>query len=133
MSMHALLLVMALMSGPPEVKVDPYAKFTQDKVIQRMLWDANWYRKQSGRQPLVLDGNMCKHAMSHANWMGSYGMQHSNLPWMEGVGAGVSTPQAAVWMWRRSWAHNNLMMSGTRVGFGYKYVNGYPYWIFVTR
>lgn len=132
--MHAVLLLASLWVGPlPEAKVDPYAKFTKDKVIQRMLWDANWYRKQSGRKPLVLDGNMCKHAMAHAEWMGQHGMWHSNLPWMEGIAASVPKPQDALWMWRCSPAHNQLLMSGSKVGFGYKYVNGYPYWIFVTR
>ena len=133
MSMHALLLVTSLLVGPFPEKADPYAEFTRDKVIQRMLWDANWYRKQSGRQPLTLDGDMCKRVMTHANWMGSYGMRHSSLPWMEGIAAGVAAPQDAIWMWRMSSPHNQLLMSGSKVGFGYKYVNGYSYWIFVTR
>ena len=102
--------------------------------ILRLVAQTNQHRAQMGLGPVVLDTSMCLDAQRHASWMAASGaFQHSNLPYLEIIFHGVATPEAAIQGWIASPAHHGIMLSGSRVGFGYQVRGGYPYWVGVFR
>jgi len=106
----------------------------KNESILKLVALTNQHRSQMGLAPVVLDTEMCLDAQRHASWMASTGaFQHSSLPYLEIIFHGVATPDAAIQGWIASPAHHGIMLSGTRVGFGYQVRGGYPYWVGVFR
>ena len=106
----------------------------KNESILKLVALTNQHRAQMGLAPVVLDTAMCLDAQRHASWMASTGaFQHSSLPYLEIIFHGVATPEAAIQGWIASPAHHGIMLSGTRVGFGYQVRGGYPYWVGVFR
>ena len=112
----------------------PHDWLIKHETILRLVELTNHHRAQMGMGPVVLDTQMCLDAQRHANWMATYGsFQHSGLPYMEIIYQSVGTPEAAIQGWIASPPHHGIMLSGTRVGYGYMMRNGYPYWVGVFR
>ncbi len=106
----------------------------KNETILRLVDQTNQHRARMGLGPVTIDAQMCLDAQRHANWMASFGaFQHSGLPYLEIIFHGVTTPEAAIQGWIASPAHHGIMLSGSRVGFGYQIRNGYPYWVGVFR
>jgi hypothetical protein len=117
-----------------EEKPGPHDWLIKNENIVRLVSRTNQHRAQMGLGPVVLDTQMCLDAQRHATWMASTGaFQHSSLPYMEIIFQGVGTPEGAVQGWIASPAHHGIMLSGSRVGFGYQLRGGYPYWVGVFR
>ena len=112
----------------------PHDWLIKNEAILRLVAQTNQHRAQMGLAPVELDAQMCLDAQRHANWMASTGaFQHSGLPYLEIIFQGVATPEGAVQGWIASPPHHGIMLSGTRVGFGYQVRGGYPYWVGVFR
>jgi len=117
-----------------EEKPGPNDWLIKNENILRLVAQTNQHRAQMGLGPVVLDTNMCLDAQRHASWMAVTGaFQHSSLPYLEIIFHGVATPEAAIQGWIASPAHHGIMLSGSRVGFGYQVRGGYPYWVGVFR
>jgi uncharacterized protein YkwD len=117
-----------------EEKPGPHDWLVKNQNIVRLVTQTNQHRAQMGLGPVILDAQMCLDAQRHASWMAATGaFQHSSLPYMEIIFQGVGTPEAAVQGWIASPPHHGIMLSGSRVGFGYKLRGGYPYWVGVFR
>lgn len=112
----------------------PHDWLVKNESILRLVASTNQHRAQMGLPPVILDTQMCLDAQRHANWMAATGaFQHSGLPYMEIIFQAVPTPEAAVQGWIASPPHHGIMLSGSRVGFGYQVRGGYPYWVGVFR
>jgi uncharacterized protein YkwD len=112
----------------------PHDWLIKHQTIVRLVELTNQHRAQMGMGPVILDTQMCLDAQRHANWMANYGgFQHSNMGYMEIIFQSVQTPEAAIQGWIASPPHHGIMLSGTRVGYGYMVRNGYPYWVGVFR
>lgn len=113
----------------------PHDWLIKNEAITRLVTATNQHRAQLGLGPVVLDTQMCLDAQRHAKWMADFGgFQHSGLPYMEIIYQSVTTPESAIQGWIASPPHHGIMLSGTRVGFGFaKSSNGYPYWVGVFR
>ncbi len=115
-------------------KPGPNDWLIKNENILRLVAQTNQHRAQMGLGPVVLDTNMCLDAQRHASWMAATGaFQHSGQPYLEIIFHGVATPEAAIQGWIASPAHHGIMLSGSRVGFGYQVRGGYPYWVGVFR
>lgn len=112
----------------------PHDWLIKHETIVKLVELTNQHRSRMGMGPVVLDTQMCLDAQRHANWMANFGgFQHSGLPYMEIIYQSVGTPEGAIQGWVASPPHHGIMLSGTRVGFGYMNRNGYPYWVGVFR
>jgi uncharacterized protein YkwD len=112
----------------------PHDWLIKHETILKLVELTNQHRAQMGIGPVVLDTQMCLDAQRHAKWMSDFGsFQHSGLPYMEIIYQSVATPDTAIQGWIASPPHHGIMLSGTRVGFGYMTRNGYPYWVGVFR
>ena len=112
----------------------PHDWLVKHETILKLVELTNQHRGRMGLGPVVLDTQMCLDAQRHATWMSNFGgFQHSGLPYMEIIYQAVGTPEHAIQGWVASPAHHGIMLSGTRVGFGYMNRNGYPYWVGVFR
>ena len=90
----------------------------------------NAERMRVGLQPLSLDPEMCLAAQRHATWMSETGwFSHSGLPYRENIFMGVWSAADAVNGWIWSPAHHGNMLSGTKAGYGYQYINGRASWV----
>lgn len=117
-----------------EEKPGPHDWLIKNENIVRLVAQTNQHRAQMGLGPVVLDTQMCLDAQRHANWMAATGaFQHSSLPYLEIIYQGLATPEAAIQGWIASPPHHGIMLSGSRVGFGYQLRGGYPYWVGVFR
>ena len=112
----------------------PHDWLIKHETILRLVELTNQHRARTGLGPVTLDTQMCLDAQRHANWMANGGgFQHSGLPYMEIIYQSVLTPESAIQGWIASPPHHGIMLSGTKVGFGYMVRNGYPYWVGVFR
>ena len=112
----------------------PHDWLIKHETILKLVELTNQHRGRMGIGPVVLDTQMCLDAQRHAKWMSDFGgFQHSGLPYMEIIYQSVTTPETAIQGWIASPPHHGIMLSGTRVGFGYMVKNGYPYWVGVFR
>ena len=117
-----------------EAEEGPHDWLIKHKTIVKLVELTNQHRSRMGVGPVILDTQMCLDAQRHARWMADFGrFQHSGLPYMEIIYQSVRTPEDAIQGWVASPAHHGIMLSGTRVGFGYRVRNGYPYWVGVFR
>jgi uncharacterized protein YkwD len=117
-----------------EVVEGPHDWLIKHQTIVKLVELTNQHRARMGVGPVVLDTQMCLDAQRHAKWMAEFGgFQHSGLPYMEIIYQSVTTPEHAIQGWVASPPHHGIMLSGTRVGFGYMVRNGYPYWVGVFR
>jgi len=117
-----------------EAEVGPHDWLIKHETILKLVELTNQHRARMGVGPVVLDTQMCLDAQRHAKWMSDFGgFQHSGLPYMEIIYQSVQTPEHAIQGWIASPPHHGIMLSGTRVGFGYMIRNGYPYWVGVFR
>lgn len=112
----------------------PHDWLIKNETIVKLVELTNQHRARMGAGPVVLDTQMCLAAQRHATWMANGGgFQHSGLPYMEIIYQSVTTPESAIQGWVASPPHHGIMLSGSRVGFGYMVRNGYPYWVGVFR
>ena len=112
----------------------PHDWLIKHETIVKLVDLTNQHRARMGVGPVVLDTQMCLDAQRHAKWMSDFGgFQHSGLPYMEIIYQSVTTPETAIQGWIASPPHHGIMLSGTRVGYGYMIRNGYPYWVGVFR
>ena len=112
----------------------PHDWLVKNETILKLVDLTNQHRARMGIGPVVLDTQMCLDAQRHATWMANFGgFQHSGLPYMEIIYQSVGQPEHAIQGWTASPAHHGIMLSGTRVGYGYMIRNGYPYWVGVFR
>lgn len=112
----------------------PHDWLIKHTTIVRLVELTNQHRARMGIGPVILDTQMCLDAQRHATWMSDFGsFQHSGLPYMEIIFQSVQTPETAIQGWIASPPHHGIMLSGTRVGYGYMIRNGYPYWVGVFR
>lgn len=111
-------------------KASPHAWLTEHPTIQRLVALTNQQRARYGLPALVIDPQLCLLAQQHATWMAQTGYyQHSNYGISEIIFQGPRTPEAAVQGWIASPAHHGIMLSGSRVGFGYMVLGGRTYWV----
>lgn len=116
------------------VPAGPHDWLIEHPTILRLLKLHNQTRSRSGRQPLVLNTEMCLAAQRHANQMATSGrFAHSGLPYRENIAYRQRTADHAVRTWNASPGHFNNMLSGSHVGFGYAVRNGVGYWVAVFR
>jgi uncharacterized protein YkwD len=112
----------------------PHDWLIKHDTIVKLVELTNQHRARMGVGPVVIDTQMCLDAQRHATWMANYGgFQHSGLPYMEIIYQSVTSPENAIQGWIASPPHHGIMLSGSRVGFGYMVRNGYPYWVGVFR
>jgi len=117
-----------------EMEAGPHDWLVKHETILRLVELTNQHRARMGIGPVTLDTQMCLDAQRHAKWMADTGaFQHSGLPYMEIIFHSVQSPEGAIQGWIASPPHHGIMISGTRVGFGYMTRNGYPYWVGVFR
>lgn len=117
-----------------EEEKGPHDWLVKHETIVKLVELTNQHRARMGLGPVVIDVQMCLDAQRHATWMADFGgFQHSGLPYMEIIYQSVTTPESAIQGWIASPPHHGIMLSGTRVGFGYMVRNGYPYWVGVFR
>ncbi len=120
-------------SSPPAVGKNDW--LVKHPTIVKLVELTNSQRASQGVGPVILDEEMCLAAQRHAQWMADQGgFQHSGLPYMEIIHQSVTSPESAVNGWVYSPPHHGIMLSGSRVGFGYAVsAGGYPYWVGVFR
>jgi uncharacterized protein YkwD len=112
----------------------PHDWLIKHETILKLVELTNQHRARMGVGPVVLDTQMCLDAQRHATWMANFGgFQHSGMPYMEIIYQAVTTPESAIQGWTASPPHHGIMLSGSRVGYGYMIRNGYPYWVGVFR
>lgn len=117
-----------------EAPEGPHDWLIKHETILKLVELTNQHRARMGIGPVTLDTQMCLDAQRHAKWMADFGsFQHSGLPYMEIIYQSVVTPEHAIQGWIASPPHHGIMLSGTKVGYGYMLRNGYPYWVGVFR
>lgn len=103
---------------------------TKHPVILEVHERHNAARAAAGLQKLQLDPEMCLVAQRHATWMSETGwLAHSGHPYRENIFMGVFSAKDAVNGWIWSQPHYGNMLSGTKAGYGYQYINGRASWV----
>lgn len=96
--------------------------------VEAFVNEINRYRMSHGLSPIQYDANLSKGAYNHSRWMLETGnLKHSSpLPYMvygeniyKAVGSGiVNNPHASINSWKRSPAHNKIMLDPGAVRYG---------------
>ena len=118
-------------------------------IEQQILSLVNSERRANGLSPLVLDSGLCRVAAAKAEDMKNKGYFSHTSPTYgspfdmlksfgisyrtagENIAKGQKTPQAVMTAWMNSQGHRkNILAQGyTKLGVGYVYNNGSPYWV----